>query len=403
MRGRRGPPGHERARPKLVLGAAAFILAATMPWAGPQVGRADAAPPATSWSNVKVPAVEGSRGSSLYAVACPAQSECIAVGTYALAGKNSHNKALVEAWDGRAWSVVGTPALDGTGNSVLDGISCTSASACVAVGDHAVPSGASDGAMVVKTLVERWNGRTWTVVPSPDAGGTDQSILTGVSCPSMATCFAVGSSGAGPSSQMLIESWDGGTWSIDPSPDPAGSQADQLNGVSCSSAQWCVAVGFDDFPGQALIESWNGQGWSTEVSSGPSGTRIDQLYGVSCTSSTACVAVGSIGNGNAGDALVESWDGRSWSITPSADPATTQNIQLNGVACTSATDCTAVGSYNVGTGAQTLIESSDGGAWSIVPSPSLGAMEFDTLFSLACSSPGRCTSVGNFDENVDTF
>ena len=395
------PPGrgHTRVRPKLVLAAGTFLMAATVPWAG----RASAAPPAAEWSNVSVPAVGGSRGASLYGIACSTATDCVAVGTYSLAGKGSYNKALVEDWDGRVWSVGSTPALGGTGNSLLDGISCVSASACMAVGDHAVPPGAGGGAVVVETLVESWDGRTWTVVPSPDVVGADQSVLTGVSCLSVATCFAVGSSGAGPSSKMLVESWDGKAWSIDPSPDPAGSQANQLNGVSCSSAQWCVAVGFDDFPGTSLIETWSGQGWSTQVGPGPSGTRIDQLYGVSCTSAIACVAVGSIGDGTAGDALVESWDGRSWSITPRADPATTLNIQLSGVACTAATDCTAVGSYNVGTGAQTLIESSDGGAWSIVPSPSLGAMEFDSLFALACPSRGRCTSVGNFDENIDTF
>ncbi len=58
-----------------------------------------------------------------------------------------------------------TPNATGPENSSLSGVSCTSASACVAVGSS------TDGAGRSRTLVEAWNGTTWAVEPSPNPGG----------------------------------------------------------------------------------------------------------------------------------------------------------------------------------------------------------------------------------------
>jgi hypothetical protein len=41
--------------------------------------------------------------------------------------------------------------------------------------------------------------------------------------------------------KTLIESWNGVAWSVVPSPSPAAGRT--LYGVSCLSANWCVAVG----------------------------------------------------------------------------------------------------------------------------------------------------------------
>ena len=49
--------------------------------------------------------------------------------------------------------------------SELYGASCTSASACTAVGDYVTSTGAS------KTLAERWNGTAWTLQSTPNPSG----------------------------------------------------------------------------------------------------------------------------------------------------------------------------------------------------------------------------------------
>ena len=44
----------------------------------------------------------------------------------------------------------------------------------------------------VATLVEHWNGSTWSTVASPTPGGVAGALLTAVSCPSASACWAVG-------------------------------------------------------------------------------------------------------------------------------------------------------------------------------------------------------------------
>lgn len=84
--------------------------------------------------------------------------------------------------------------------SELYGVSCISASTCVAVGDYVTSNGAS------KTLVERWNGTAWAVQSSPNPSSA--SYLNGVSCTSASACIAVGHYVSG-SSVTLAERWDG--------------------------------------------------------------------------------------------------------------------------------------------------------------------------------------------------
>ena len=123
-----------------------------------------------------------------------------------------------------------------------------------------------------ETLVESWNGSTWSIIPSPNGPKGSviiSSYLFGVSCVSATDCTAVGDSGA----QTLVESWNGSTWSIIASPNTSSGDIDNLLGVSCVSATDCTAVGYAEnisaSPIQTLIESWNGSTWSLVVSPNP--------------------------------------------------------------------------------------------------------------------------------------
>jgi hypothetical protein len=140
--------------------------------------------------------------------------------------------------------VVPSPGRSGIVNS-LDGVSCVSAAACTAVGY---------GGTTTRTLVESWNGTSWTLVPSPNPG-TDDHLLS-VSCISAAACTAAGSYETSTGIVTLIESWNGTSWTRVPSPHPgAGSE---LHGVSCATASACTAVGNRDVLGggaKTLIES----------------------------------------------------------------------------------------------------------------------------------------------------
>lgn len=76
---------------------------------------------------------------------------------------------------------------------------------------------------------------------------------------------------------MLAERWDGTRWRIEPTPHPAGSPTNFLNGVTCSSRRACTAVG-SAVAGKIrvpLVERWNGHGSSTNVSDGRTHRHLD--------------------------------------------------------------------------------------------------------------------------------
>jgi hypothetical protein len=178
-------------------------------------------------------------------VSCLSPTACIAVGAHGFP-----EKTLIESWNGSTWSVMPSPSKPMAGNA-LAGVSCGSASACTAVGYYLSSASAS-------TLAQSWNGTAWSITPSPNkALSADQ--LYGVSCVSANTCTAVGQ--YQPSSgipRTLIESWNGSRWSIAPSPNRAPASSNVLNGVPCLPTGSCTAVGFYGSPAKTLIESSNG-------------------------------------------------------------------------------------------------------------------------------------------------
>jgi hypothetical protein len=306
---------------------------------------------------------------------------------------------------GLTWSVVPSPNRKANPpENQLFGVTCLSATSCTAVG-YGNKKDPGNAFAEPKTLVERWNGTAWSIVPSPNRPGLDG--LQGVSCVSASACTAVGSSTASPKSgpssyRTLIETWNGTAWSIVPSPSPRTGTGNFLFGVSCVTAAFCAAVGRYGQPSTAksdpITEIWNGSTWS--VAPNPPKLHNADLASVSCISATACTAVGSYRRITpaARGTLVESWNGSSWSVVPSADAGTSVHNSLSGVSCTSATACTAVGSY-FDTGLappaeQTLAESWNGSSWSVVPSPDIGTDVDNFLYSVSCASGTSCIAVG---------
>jgi hypothetical protein len=148
----------------------------------------------------------------------------------------------------------------------------------------------------------------------------------------------------------LAEAWNGVSWSIETTPNPAGAQNSSLFSVDCTSGSACTAVGayFDSSGNEdTLAEVWNGSAWSIQTTPDPSGAQRSGLTGgVSCTSASGCTAVGDyIDSSGVQHALAEAWNGTSWSIQTTPDPSGGQFPDLSGVTCTTANGCTAVGDY----------------------------------------------------------
>src|SRR5215469_912521 len=265
----------------------------------------------------------------LFWVSCPATDSCMAVGTYVKASGIGVN--LAEQWNGTSWRILPTPNPSGIAFSGLLGVTCTSASACMAVGASTTTTGAA------RPVAERWNGTRWTIqaAPNPPQGG---GSLNGVSCTSASACTAVGASNAG----TLAERWNGTRWTIQATPNPPQG-GDVLSGVSCTSASACTAVGGSNAftpNARTLAERWDGTRWAIQATPNPpQGGGF--LASVSCASASACAAAGA---SNAGT-LAEGWNGTRWNIQPTPIPAGAQFAFLNTMACTSPSACTAAGAY----------------------------------------------------------
>jgi hypothetical protein len=90
-----------------------------------------------------------------------------------------------------------------------------------------------------QTLTESWKRSAWSIVPSPDPSGSSQNELWGASCRRARHCIAVGYYNSGTVNQTLVESWNGGAWSIVPSLDPSGSGR---HDISCGGVRRCMVL-----------------------------------------------------------------------------------------------------------------------------------------------------------------
>ncbi len=324
----------------------------------------------------------GAGSNQLYGVSCVSTQFCETVG-YSVRN-NGQVRTLIEKWNGTHWALASSPN-PGHGPSLF-GVSCVaksgslSSSFCMAVGSYV--TGSND-----HPLIEKWNGTHWSVSPSPTTG-SGQNTLYGVSCTSATFCEAVGYNGN--PYQTLIETWNGTSWSVTPSPNQTGF-SDQLVGVSCVATTFCEAVGADWSNGPllaTLVETWNGISWT--ITPSPNQGTVPGLNGVSCTSSTFCAAVGAYSTGSATDTLVETWNGTSWTITPSPNQGPTAS-ELYAVSCTSPAFCEA-GNVFVGTAIQTLVETWNGTSWAVDPSPAPGTQS--QINGVSCTSTTFCQAVG---------
>jgi hypothetical protein len=208
-------------------------------------GSGDAPPIAARWDGRRwsiepfaVPPQVRPSDMSLNAVACVRSGVCIAVGGYP--GRNGCDRPLVERWDGKRWLFQHSPdrfdcASETTGgDAMLTGVSCVSATMCLAVG-------AFTPQFKQTVIAQHWNGRVWSEADSNLIGQqADVSCVPG-------SCTVVSDYGGGTAR------WNGRSWFHLPvhylSPEDPGLA---LYAVSCRSATVCLAVGDDTLSATSL-------------------------------------------------------------------------------------------------------------------------------------------------------
>jgi IPT/TIG domain/Regulator of chromosome condensation (RCC1) repeat len=351
------------------------------------------------WTIFPTPSL-GTLENRLAGISCVSVRFCVAVGHSGVPTA----EALIEMWSGSAWSIAAAPPTETFMSATeLRAVSCVSANFCVAVGTWH-EKGPSPDSTGPRALMDVWNGTAWSehagIKGGPDS---DRNTLNGVSCVSSSFCLAVGNSGNGPRS-TLVARWNGETWTDVPS--HVGFPT-QLTSVSCVSPAFCMAVGSaalvdneTNFKplGEPLAEDWNGTEVSAVPIPRPAAGALDVLNGVSCVNAKDCVAVGA-----AEGPLIEDWSGSTWSIAKGSHP---QGMEANAVSCLSAGSCAAVGTNVTSEEApsQTLVGVSKGGVWSIDPAAN-GAAGASALNGVSCVSaaPGwkPCFAVGSDEASAE--
>ncbi len=334
-----------------------------------------------AWSVVDSPN-PGSTRNILYGVASIADNNAWAVG-------DTDGHPLIAHWNGATWSATAIPTITG----VLYGVAAVSANDVWAVGSTGTIANS-------QTLVMHWNGATWTRVPSPNIGAAD-NVLYGVDVASGNDVWAVGYSRepAALTHQSLILRWGGAQWSVVPSPNPNNSNVLRAVAVvspddvwAVGSAQQCLCYR------QPLIFHWDGNQWGIV---GAPNYAIPVLYDVTVLSANDVWAVGASGNDIVpyDTPIIVHWDGAAWRDVPSPHPFATQSL-LRGVAAFSPTDIWAVGAYTdqQSDPSRSLIEHWDGTQWSLTPDPNPPAVANGANAIIALSS-GSAWAVGGADPN----
>ncbi len=139
------------------------------------------------------------------------------------------------------WQQVPSPSIGSLDNN-LAAVSAASASNAWAVGDYYTANNPN----VLVNMAEHWDGSTWSEYPLPNVGANQNTLLGVSELPSGLTWAAGYYLNANWVDQTLIQHWNGSTWTVIPSPSP-GAQGNILYGIAALSDNdvWAVGVQLD--------------------------------------------------------------------------------------------------------------------------------------------------------------
>jgi hypothetical protein len=306
--------------------------------------------------------------------------------------------ASVLHFNGASWTRVPAP-VDGDTDAFsfvqFTGVTAISPSNAWLVGDHVQ---ASNGA--IAPFIKHWNGTSWSTFPSPTFPAGSAS-LNAIAHTSATDIWAVGTF-PGFFIDPLVEHFDGHTWTQISPPAIVPGDAFDMRGVSADSPTDVWVVGSESQqdgapPTLTRVLHFDGAKWQFVPSPSvfPPGGGSDQLYGVVALSPTDVWAVGTVtANTGGAQTLIEHYDGTSWKVVPSPNPA--PDSELWGVTAVSSQDIYAVGFQRTSV-TKTLVVHWNGSTWSVLPSPNPTAPSVpldDLLFGAASLADGNVWLVG---------
>lgn len=161
-----------------------------------------------TWSQVPSPS-PGSAYNQLYGVGGSSANDVWAVGTTVNAGEPRGSRhPLALHWNGSSWASVSIPNPP-SGSAILRSVAAISPTDAWAVGSQ---SGYST------PVAYHWNGSVWSVVATPTVGTSGNNLFYRVAALDAARVWAVGYRSGGSGPQPLVERWNGTSWTVEPTP-----------------------------------------------------------------------------------------------------------------------------------------------------------------------------------------
>jgi hypothetical protein len=353
--------------------------------------------------------VDGLDGGPL--ISCALTTDCLGVdGSSSVTTGGATVPNRVARWNGSSWKGVGVTLPKGTRSDDLLGVSCRGARSCLVVGDYYTSTSAQADN---HPLALSYNGTSLRPTPPvPLPKGTTAALLAGVSCATATHCVAFGVADGNTKefgdfgSLNILETWNGAKWTLHTVSTAAGVIL-EFSGISCPTSAFCVVAGTregaginESSPPPLYLASWNGVKLTTMKPAAPGGSPVFvEFYGVSCATPSNCAVIG-VGSGTSATSLssfAEIWNGGTWRLATVAWPKGTAESVLLSVSCYAARSCEAVGltaAKSTSTQFDTAAVSFNGtvGTLQATPAPPKG---LSSVFgSLSCLPWGSCVAIG---------
>jgi hypothetical protein len=236
-----------------------------------------------------------------------------------------------------------------------------------------------------RTMTQRFNGTSWSVVPSVNAGATGYSQLNRVDATSTSNVWAIGS---------LVERYNGTNWVAMSS--PAGVALRGLDVVSPSEV-WVAGYSGS----AATVAQWKNGTWTTRYTQASTGRHLTVFEAIAVDGSGQVWAVGWDRDydapGRPVSSLVVHFNGTSWSRETTPNPAN-RNTLMDVALANGEVFAVGVAQDTSGGGItpRSLMLRRQGTGWSSLTVPKGEAGSQDQLLSVAAVSSTSVWSVGYY-------
>ena len=405
------------------VGALIFVFPAAHE---PASARADGIPDGHATEVMPPASTHIAPSSGLFATACTSAGNCVAGGDYQV-GSRPVEPVVATQSQGR-WSrgirLLLPPDAASQPYSQVNGIACSSAGNCVAVGDYEYGRSGSLQAFIATESHGKW-ARAYAPRLPANSSTPGSAQLGAVACTHSGFCEAAGSyqDSAGNEQAMALAKPVGGGWrqAIEiGAPASAAANPDAfMTGIACTGPESCVAVGSygvsaSRYAALGAIESRGTWHRATGIAAphGAISSTFTAIASISCLSAGACLGVG--------EYAVSATQSRAMSVTESkgrfsAATAITvvpsgasqhPSTYLLGVSCTSTGTCLAVGGGRNAAGhSVAMYMTRSRGHWraTFLPPPAragTGTYTLSALYSVSCTDRDECTAVGYFNDRT---